>query len=196
MGKKLICEVSSSFSIPWPTNQSLCCVDLSVGFIICLLKKESSPAEAESLHWARPEQDPYDLIRSYGKYSSSAGVMSAGDTECQSQQCPWRQRPWTSTTTQQEQGTLPPPCWGGFRIRMLHHHSKVMGLPHGVRLGKGEAGTRHPCPSQQEVSAKVQWDPELSMLLSNNKETLTSWVWTKTNPRPGDHNLDPHFTSQ
>ena len=50
VGEKLICEVSSSFSIPWPTNQSLCCVDLSVGFIICLLKKEPSPAEAESLH--------------------------------------------------------------------------------------------------------------------------------------------------
>lgn len=63
-----------------------------------------------------------------------------------------------------------------FQSQDAHHHSKVMGLPHGVRLGKGEAGTRHPCPSQQEVSAKVQWDPELSMLLSNNKEILTSWV--------------------
>lgn len=140
--------VSSSFFILWPTNQSLCSFDLSFGFIICLLKKESSPAEAESLHWARPEQGPYDLVWQYKEpeYSSLAVVMSAGGIECQSQQCPWRpQRPWTS-----------PPPYKSKALWLLTAEVvsesgcsppfKSNGSSHGVRLGKRRSRNKAPMP--------------------------------------------------
>ena len=119
--------------------------------------------------------------------------MSAGGIECQSQQCPWRpQRPWTS-----------PPPYKSKALWLLpaevvsesgcSPRFKSNGSPHGVRLGKKRSRKKAPMPLPAGGISEVQWDPELSVPLSSNKEILTPWVWTKTNPRPRDHNLDPHF---